>query len=322
MTRKVSPCRIGTRKSLLATTQSKQVLKLLEDQNIPCELVLIESEGDIDRTTPLYEIETSAPGLFTKQLEQALLDGRIDVAVHSLKDLPTLQPEGLKVACLPPRVITADCIIASPKAIRAGSMPLGLREGATVGTSSLRREAQLLSVRPDLKITPIRGNVPTRIDAVRKGKLDAVVLAEAGLFRLNLLFKNEKDVIKVPLPVENFVPAPGQGALALEVRADDENQKGEKGLISCMSKIHHIPTEIETRIERRILRELEGGCTLPLGVRCVSKVKEIALSAFLGVLKDTGGVGHTWSSFHHFELRDSTEDTLVRKTVDFFRGVM
>jgi hydroxymethylbilane synthase len=304
-------CRIGTRKSALATTQSTQIMNLIESQGIACRLVLIESKGDQDRTTPLYEIEAPSPGLFTKQLEIALQQNQIDVAVHSLKDLPTEQPSDLRVICQPPRVIVSDCLVTTAAA-QMGTEAVPLKLGARIGTSSLRREAQLLALRPDLKIVPIRGNVPSRVRQVREGKVDAVVLAEAGLFRLGLDLGN---LVRVPLSTEWFVPAPGQGALAVEVRSSVES-----GLEKVLISLNDSATEIETRIERRVLRLLEGGCTLPLGVRCQRLSGEVLkLNAFLGVLEQRGAKEHHWVSFHRFEFSHSEEDVVVENTVDFFK---
>jgi hydroxymethylbilane synthase len=315
-------CRIGTRKSALARVQSEQIKDALTKQGISCELVLVESSGDKDRKTPLYEIESETPGLFTKQLETALLNGEVDIAVHSLKDLPTDQPQGLYVACIPFRVATHDCLVISPKS-GSSHMPLNLKEGAVVGTSSLRREAQLLSKRPDVKVVPIRGNVPTRVQLVRDSKVDAVILADAGLTRLGL---DVSDLIRIDLSADEFVPAPGQGALAIEAR--DSLSATVKQALAVM---HDTNAELETRIERRVLKELHGGCTLPLGVRCsisTASPPVLKLRAFLGLstMRD-GGMGgegnvRSWLSFHHFDIQESEEDTLVKKTVIFFKEVM
>lgn len=305
------PVRIGTRKSQLAKTQSTYILGLLQAQGVPCELVEIDSSGDKDRTKPLYEMEqVGSPGFFTKELEQALLRREIDLAVHSLKDLPTLQPEGLTVLAIPKREVTEDTLLAKADPASA-HLPLGLASGARVGTSSLRREAQLLSVRPDLQIIPIRGNVPTRIRQVEEGKVDAVVLAQAGLNRLQL---TPAGLSRRVLTEDTFVPAPGQGALAVEGRVD-----APEDVRAALARIHAPEAELETRIERLILRELEGGCSLPLGVRCWAG-KPMKLKAFLGLLKsDKGAKIHVWQGFRSFDISGDSAETLVAQAVAYFK---
>jgi len=306
--------RLGTRKSALALTQSTSIQNALRQVGVECVLVHVESEGDGNRSTPLYEIEAEAPGLFTKRLEQALVDKEIDLAVHSLKDLPTQQPPELVVGAVPMRAVSGDCLL-----FRAGeldpSLPWHLKKNAKLGTSSLRREAQWLSVRSDLEVQPLRGNVPTRIDKVRKGELDAVVLARAGLERLAVELEG---LTCIALPEAKFVPAPGQGALAVElaVWASDV-------LRSAVARLHDEAAGIETRIERRILRTMEGGCTLPLGVRCWRDAtgKNLKLNAFLGESRDRQGGKRDWKGFHYFDFSSPSEETLVAKTVDHFKDV-
>jgi hydroxymethylbilane synthase len=306
--------RIGTRKSDLATTQSRQVSGWLTAQGLECELVFVDNAADLDLSTPLYQIESDGPGLFTKQLEKALLLKQIDLAVHSLKDLPTEQPAGLKVAAIPPRVIAGDCLVVAASSYLA-SDPLGLKRGAVVGTSSLRREAELLAVRSDLKIVPVRGNVPTRVRLVQEGKLDAVALAEAGLYRLKL---DLGTATKVALPPETFIPAPGQGALAIEVRMPEDEK-----LAAALRTIHDETTAFATNVERRILRELEGGCSLPLGVRCekISAPAQWKVSAFLGLLRAASSESKAWAGFHRFDISDPQADTLVSQTVKHLREI-
>jgi hydroxymethylbilane synthase len=307
--------RIGTRKSALAKFQSNQVKHELETLGLACELVEIVSSGDVDRKTPLYEIELSSPGLFTKQLETALLENKIDLAVHSLKDLPTTQPKGLKVAAVSKRVDASDCLLVRASRYDASKL-LGLPEGATVGTSSLRREAQLLSERPDVRVVPVRGNVPTRCEKARDGEVDATILAEAGIGRLGLKLEG---LVKVHLPSDHFVPAPGQGALALETRSDIPKQ-----LEMALAKLNAIEAETETRVERRVLQALEGGCTLPLGVRCtVHPPHGLWLRAFLGTTEAGREKGpRRWTGFHRFEATDQNVAALIEKTVGHFKDIM
>ncbi len=307
-----SVCRIGTRKSALAKTQSRWVGDWLSAQGIPCEYIEMDSRGDKDRVNPLYEIETDSPGLFCKQLQEALLAGQIDLAVHSLKDLPTLEPEGLYLAAIPLREVAQDTLLVHPSRLDE-NLPLKLGEGARVGTSSLRREAQILEARNDLKVVPLRGNVPSRVSQVREGKLDAAVLAEAGLKRLGL---DLSGVFALPLSADRFIPAPGQGALAVEARTD---LKPEWQAI--VKRLEDVETAICVRIERRILREMEGGCTLPLGVLCRREVGDgWTVRTFLGKAMNRGEGLRDWVSFHRFDISGTDEETLVAETVRFFKG--
>ncbi|MEZ4751621.1 MAG: hydroxymethylbilane synthase [Bdellovibrionota bacterium] len=274
-----------------------------------CDLVPIVSKGDQDQKTALYEAEASEPGWFTKQLELALLDGTIDLAVHSLKDLPTLQPEGLRLACIPERRNPADCLLIHPEAWEKGE-PLPLQKGARVGTSSLRREALLLSERPDLKVLPIRGNLPTRLTKLRRREFDAVVFAEAGLERLA---PDLHDLRRAALEPTHFVPAPGQGALGVEIRTDAPSE-----LQAALGRLHLEQAARETRLERQILRELEGGCTLPLGVLCRQQGAALKVVAFLGK-KLENQAGRSWTGFERFDISGSDEQYLVAETLKYFR---
>lgn len=305
--------RIGTRKSDLARTQSQTVLEALQNLGLQCELVFIESSGDKNNVQALYQIENTTPGLFTKQLEEALIQGEIDLAVHSLKDLPTDQPEPLTVGAITQRVATEDWLLIHPDAYSLKD-PLFLKQYAQVGTSSLRREAQLLSARPDLKISPIRGNVPTRVNAVREKKFDATILAAAGLERLKF---DLTGLEVVRLAERDFPPAPGQGALAIEIRKD-----AAPILKETVKKIHHLPSEIETRIERRVLKGLFGGCTLPLGIRCYREVNLLRTKVFIGVLKDRKSHNKEWVGFHHFDICCQDEEVLVENIVEKTKGIL
>ncbi len=208
------------------------------------------------------------------------------------------------------REAVEDCLILRESAADHSQDCL-LPRGATVGTSSLRREAQLLRVRPDLKITALRGNVPTRIRAVSEGTRDGVILAAAGLNRLSL---DLKGLIRLPLPQGRFVPAPGQGALGIETRVDIPAD-----LQMALDPIHDINSCRETRVERRILQGLHGGCTLPLGVRCELKGGELRVRAFLGLLKDIKGTGpREWLGFLDFEIQSSDEEGVIASVVDHF----
>ena len=311
------PLRLGTRKSLLAKTQSQFVAELLKSVGVPTVLVEVESSGDLDKKTPLYEIDAlGTPGLFTKELEAELLGNRIDLAVHSLKDLPTTQPEGLVIVAIPQRESTADVLVVRKEAYDP-SRPWRLRAGSRIGTSSLRREAQIISEMPEVEVVSLRGNVPGRIQKVREGKVDAAVLAQAGLNRLKLELS---EFVLVPLPSDVFIPAPGQGALALEC-----SKRLATALSQQFSLLNHGPTEKETRIERAVLKGLHGGCSLPLGVKCEasSDGKSLKLKAFLGVLRPHE-LGHpkAWGAFHRFEITHENEETLIDNTIAHFKDVM
>lgn len=306
--------RLGTRRSLLAKTQSSHVARLLEMNGLSCELVEIESSGDVDKSTPLYEMDTAgSPGFFTKELEAELLAGRIDLAVHSLKDLPTDQPKGLKVGAIPERALAGDCLVIRSSAATRDKWSIG--KGAKVGTSSLRREAQLRCERVDLGIVPVRGNVPTRLRLVSEGKLDAVVLARAGLQRLSL---DLSEFVVEELPEGTFVPAPAQGALAVEIREDASVE-----LIRALAAIHDTAAATETQVERAVLKGLHGGCSLPLGVRCWGRGKNLELKAFLGALKAAAaGRPREWVGFHRFDISGEAPETLVDKTVRHFQSLI
>jgi hydroxymethylbilane synthase len=208
---------------------------------------VIHTHGDKVLDAPLAQI--GGKGLFTKELEVALLDGHIDLAVHSLKDLPTDLPDGLALGAVPPRVNPHDAFVCAKW---RGLEELPAR--ARVGTSSLRRAAQVLAKRPDLEIVPLRGNVETRLRRVEEGTVDATVLACAGLERLDLAH-----VIAAQLDVDIMLPAPAQGALGIEVRAEDEVTRG------LVRRISDSVSEAETTAERACLAALEGGCQVPVG---------------------------------------------------------
>ena len=240
--------RIGTRGSHLARWQSTWVADQLRQAHpgLTVELVEIKTQGDRDRNSPLSVI--GGAGLFTKEIQRALVARTVEVAVHSLKDLPTEPVPGLTLGAVPAREDVADALIAP-----VGRTLAGLRFGARVGTGSLRRKAQLLHLRPDLVVVDIRGNVETRLSKAQSGELDGVVLAEAGLRRLGL-----DHHVTERLAPPRFLPAVGQGALGIECRADDA------WTLDLLRQLDHGPTHHAVTIERRILAGLEGGCMIPL----------------------------------------------------------
>jgi hydroxymethylbilane synthase len=243
-----TPVRIGTRGSALARWQSGWVADQLRalHPGLEVELVEIKTQGDRDRNSPLSAI--GGAGLFTKEIQRALVEGAVEIAVHSLKDLPTAGPSGLTLGAVPPREEVADALIA-PIYRTLDALP----QGASVGTGSLRRRAMLLHARPDLNVVGIRGNVDTRLNKALSGELDAVVLAEAGLRRLGLE-RHVTDRLAAPA----FLPAVGQGALGIECRIDDART------LALLAPLDDHETHRAVIAERRLLAELEGGCMIPL----------------------------------------------------------
>jgi hydroxymethylbilane synthase len=248
--------RIGTRGSKLALWQAEFTRQELARIGVSSELVIIKTQGDLVQHLSFDKLE--GKGFFTKEIEEALLRGEVDVAVHSMKDLPTNQPEGLAITAVSYRDNPADWLIVRPEAIAPGEI-FRLKPGAVVGTSANRRKAQLLDFRPDVKIRDIRGNVPTRLEKLRAGDFDAIFLAAAGISRLGL---DISDIEVVKLNPREFVPAPAQGVLAWQTNRADMDTR------LILKKIHHPDISACTNVERRVLQLLEGGCQLPLGVHC------------------------------------------------------
>ncbi len=255
--------RIGTRGSHLARWQSSWVADQLRQAHpgLTVELVEIKTLGDRDRNSPLSLIGGS--GLFTKEIQRALLDRTVEVAVHSLKDLPTQPVEGLILGAVPPREDVADALIAPTARTLQGLPP-----GAKVGTGSLRRKAQLLHIRADLVVVDVRGNVETRLNKALLGELDGVVLAEAGLKRLGL-----DHHVTERLGPPRFLPAVGQGALGIECRADDAST------LARLLPLDHPPTHRAVIAERRVLAGLEGGCMIPLAAFAQETTEGLSLQA-------------------------------------------
>ena len=236
--------KIGTRGSQLARWQAEWVQARLAENGVKSELVVIKTQGDAEVDRPLHELE--GKGFFTKEIEDALLDGRIDVAVHSLKDLPTSLPPGLALAAIPARHDPREALVN-------GASLQALPAGTRVGTSSLRRVAQVRFLRPDLEVVPLRGNVPTRVRKVegREG-LDAALLAIAGLERLGL---GNKGALVDPFDI---MPAPGQGALGVQIRADDQATR------KALAPLHDRESAAAVTAERAVLAALGGGCQAPV----------------------------------------------------------
>lgn len=248
--------RIATRSSELALRQARIVESLLEARGFACEIVTFRTTGDKKLDEPLSEI--GAKGLFTRELETALTKKKVDCCVHSLKDLPTELPDGLTLGAILEREDPRDVLVLNPvtEAEDLDSLPAGSR----VGTSSLRRRAQLLSLRPDLEVAELRGNVPTRLRKVDTGKVHAAILAAAGLIRLGV-----RQRIKQYLDAPGWLPAAGQGAIAIEIRQVDDEMRG------LIEPLNHEPTSRAVRAERAFLAALEGGCQVPIGALAVGE---------------------------------------------------
>lgn len=244
------PLRIGTRSSELALFQARQVASLLAALGVESELVTYTTIGDRILDKPLSAI--GEKGLFTAELEADLLDGRTDCAVHSLKDLPTADPAGLTIVALLEREDPRDAFVTRPGV--SATTIADLAKGAKVGTSSLRRRAQLRAMRPDLEVCELRGNVGTRLRKIDEGQVDAALLAAAGLRRLGLGHR-----IVSLLDAPDWLGAPGQGAIAVQARATDD------AMLSILRKLDHAPTRLSVAAERALLASLEGGCQVPIG---------------------------------------------------------
>ena len=260
--------KIGSRGSALALWQANWVRDSLLKQ-WPELIVTIEkitTSGDRFLDAPLSRV--GGKGLFTKEIEEALLDHRVDIAVHSMKDVPAVLPEDLSIAVITEREDPRDVLI-SKENITLKNLP----QGATVGTSSLRRQAQLLKFRPDLKITPLRGNVVTRISKLENAGLDAIVLAAAGVKRLQW-----EDKISEYIDINICLPAIGQGALGLEIRGNDKN------VLQYISDLDHYQTHIELTAERALLKKLQGGCQVPIAAHAKVDGENIKLTAMVSSL--------------------------------------
>ncbi len=262
--------RIASRASKLALIQTEYIRALLLSKNpgLDISIIKVSTKGDRDKSDFLYK--SSSIGFFTSELENYLLEEKADIAVHSLKDLPTTSSQGLIVAAIPQRESPADTIVAKKEIKSITDLPAG----AKIGTSSLRRIVQIKHIRSDLECVPLRGNVETRVNKVIDGQVDAAILAFAGLHRLNL---DEK--ISAILPPSDFIPAPGQGALAVQIRKSDNE------LYDIVSKIDDADTRIAVGIEREILAALQGGCSIPLGVNAQIDGKNLSVNAVISDLE-------------------------------------
>ncbi|MGB1517692.1 MAG: hydroxymethylbilane synthase [Crocinitomicaceae bacterium] len=247
---------IGSRGSDLALWQARYVKKRLSELGHNVTINIIKTQGDAIQHLSFDKLE--GKGFFTKEIEAALLDGSIDLAVHSHKDLETNPPEGLIIAAVSERADPADILLVRESAVDINKK-WGLMEGAIVGTSSARRKSQLLAHRPDTILKDLRGNVPTRINKLRNQQYDAILLAKAGIDRLEIDLSEFNVVVLDP---SEFVPAPAQGVLGLQIRKSDDR------MAEILKPLNNKSVQKRIAIERKVLNLLEGGCQLPLGVYC------------------------------------------------------
>lgn len=266
--------RVGTRGSRLALAQTELALAALRRANPGSrfEVVTISTRGDVDRR-PLFTMDEK--GIFEKEVNEAVKEGEVDFAVHSLKDVPSDMAAELVVACIPRRARPNDVLVNDKNRKLKELAP-----GSVVGTSSLRRAVQLMRARPDLRVRPIRGNVETRVKKVIAGEYDAIVLAEAGLSRIGM-----KDVIVERFAVRDFVPAPGQGAIALVCRRDDRKT------MSLLRSIEDPRSRAEISAERALIEKVEGGCRFPLGAVAVAGAGNDRLTLYASIFSADGSRG-------------------------------
>jgi hydroxymethylbilane synthase len=258
---------VGSRRSKLALTQTNWVINQLKSFGLPFEFEIKEIVTKGDQILDVTLSKVGGKGLFVKEIEQAMMNGEIDMAVHSMKDMPGILPEGLTIGCIPHREDHRDVLISKDHK-KLSDLP----SGAIVGTSSLRRSAQLLIERPDLEIKWIRGNIDTRLEKLKTEDYDAIILAAAGLARMGW----SKDVVTEFLEPEICLPAVGQGALAIECRADDHE------LLDLLEKFTDLSTKLAVTAERTFLTKMEGGCQVPIaGFATVNDKKEIEFTGLI-----------------------------------------
>ncbi len=263
---------VGSRRSKLAMTQTKWVISQLKELGVPYEFEIKEIVTKGDKILDVTLSKVGGKGLFVKEIEQAMLDGEIDMAVHSMKDMPAVLPDGLMIGCVPEREDYRDALIA-----KGYQTFRDLAPGSVIGTSSLRRGAQLLAMRPDLEIKWIRGNIDTRLEKLKNEEYDAIILAAAGLKRMGW----SDEVVTEFLDASISLPAVGQGALAIECRESDAE------LREMLQKLNHPETALAVQAERSFLHKMEGGCQVPIaGLATVLDNDEIS---FTGLVASTDG---------------------------------
>ena len=273
--------KIGTRASELALRQARIVEAAFEAQGLTCELVTFKTTGDKKLDEPLSTI--GAKGLFTHELEVALKKKKVDCCVHSLKDLPTEMPDGLDIGAVLEREDPRDVLVVN--SVTGADSLSAIPAGSRVGTSSLRRRAQLTAIRPDLEVVELRGNVPTRLKKVDQGQVHAAILAAAGLIRLDAQ-QHIKEFLEPPA----WLPAAGQGAIAVQIRSDDDEMR------TLLEPLHHAPTDVAVRAERAFLSALEGGCQVPIGALTIYNPDGTAtLHGFVSDLAGQDPVRGSWT---------------------------
>ena len=260
---------IGSRGSDLALWQAHYIKDLLEKEGESVRIQIIKTQGDIIQHLSFDKME--GKGFFTKELETALLENKVDLAVHSFKDLETNEPKDLKIAAILNRANPADILLIR-KGFSDSKERWTLKKNIKVGTSSARRKMQLTLHRPDLEIDDIRGNVPTRVQKLRDGNFDAIVLAKAGLDRLNL---DVSDLDAYEFDPREFIPAPAQGALACQIRTSDTE------LAKILKALHNPKIANLVATERKVLNLFHGGCQLPLGAYCIETAEGVELRAIM-----------------------------------------
>jgi hydroxymethylbilane synthase len=288
--------RIGSRGSDLALWQANHVKRQLEALGAEVTITVIKTQGDQIQDLSFDKLE--GKGFFTKEIEAALLSNEVDLAVHSHKDLETNPPAGLVIAAVSERENPADVLLIHPSAVATNEL-WSLKQGAVVGTSSARRKSQLIGFRPDVTINDLRGNVPTRLQKLIAGEYDAILLAKAGLDRLQLDLQGMHEEVLDPL---EFVPAPAQGVLALQIRESDTE------LYVFMQQMNHEAVQSKIILERTVLNRLQGGCQLPLGAYCPEEGKLLVAYA------PTWEEGAQWFEFegpHDLEMVDVVIDALL-----------
>ncbi len=289
--------KIGTRGSQLALWQAHHTQQQLSALGVEAELIIIKTKGDKIQHLSFDKIE--GKGIFTKEIEEALLRGEVDMAVHSMKDMPTTQPEGLVLAGVSYRENPADWLLIRKECLADGPL-FSLKEKAVVGTSSARRKAQMLDFRPDIELKDIRGNVPTRIEKLRRGDFDAILLAGAGVTRLQL---DISDLQVVKFNPREFIPAPAQGILTYQCCASDLETR------RLIKQLHQPETVAASNVERKILKNISGSCHTPLGAYCEM---------------DVNGHYHVWAAYarawdapvKRVRLSQSTNFKLAERVVE------
>jgi len=290
--------RIGSRGSQLALWQANHISDLLRAQGHIVGLEIIKTTGDKIADVALAKVGTK--GMFTKELEEALLENRVDLAVHSLKDLPTELAGNFEIAAITKRENPRD-VLCSVKFAGIDALP----HGANVGTSSLRRQAQLMAIRPDLRIHPLRGNVDTRLRKLEDGDYDAIILAAAGLSRLGKMH-----FVRQVIPVEVMTPAAGQGALAIEIRHDDAATRRRIAFLDDAA------ARATTTCERALLKKLGGGCQVPIGAYAEVQNGRIRLDALVAHPHGTKVLRETREGDDPVLLGDEVGETLLRRGAD------